>query len=653
MSVYCGKGAAEANFSVGEQEEDHCAMNLARILPVAVMLSCVWPALAEQVQVPTTHEDFFQPGTQPEPAGMQAFEVSIFTCTNCHRFEDDDNPDEMTAPYENWSLSMMAQSVRDPVWQAAVTIANQDAAGAGEYCIRCHAPMGWGSGRSTTGNLDDLWVPDDTDGVSCNFCHRMVDPVLSAENPVEDADILQALVDAGTYPDPAHPGNGRFIFDPIDTRRGPLGDVVINMHGASQILYSPFHSEAAACASCHDLANPVFTWDDTTQAYELNAMDAAHPTQNVYEMFPEQRTFSEWLNSDFASTGVAFPDGRFGGDGHPDGVMRSCQDCHMPKTHGANCVWWSNPDIGTRDDIDIHAFSGGNTWVIGAVHDLYEPYYTGLSDEAVNISMQRTADMLAAASDMDVSQSDSQLDIRVTNWSGHKLPTGMPEGRRMWLNVQYLDGDGLVIEERGGYDWATATLDEASTQVWQCKQGVSQSVADAAGVDAGPSFHLVLCNEIVMDNRIPPVGFTNAGFEAIHAAPVGATYADGQHWSDTIFSIPVGAEQAVVTLYFQTTTREMMEFLRDANVTDTRGQIAYDAWVARGMSAPVIMDLTAISLDPVTGIPGDLDGDGVVGVDDLLNLLGAWGPCSGCPADINGDGTVGVDDLLIMLANFG
>ena len=210
--------------------------NLSKMLVAVASLSCVWYAAAQQVQVPTTHEDFFQPGTQPNPAGMQAFEVSIFTCTNCHRFEDDDNPDEMTAPYENWSLSMMAQSVRDPVWQAAVTIANQDAAGAGEYCIRCHAPMGWGSGRSTTGNLDDLWVPDDTDGVSCNFCHRMVDPVLSAENPVEDASILQALVDAGTYPDPAHPGNGRFIFDPSDTRRGPLDDVTINMHGASQIL---------------------------------------------------------------------------------------------------------------------------------------------------------------------------------------------------------------------------------------------------------------------------------------------------------------------------------------------------------------------------------------------------------------------------------
>ena len=222
----------------------------------------------------------------------------------------------------------------------------------------------------------------------------------------------------------------------------------------------------------------------------------------------------------------------------------------------------------------------------------------------------------------------------------------------MWLNVQYLDANGAAIDELGSYDWSTATLDEASTQVWQCKQGVSQSVADAAGVDAGESFHLVLCNEVVIDNRIPPVGFTNAGFDAIRALPVGATYADGQHWSDAAFAIPTGAEQAVVTLYFQTTTREMMEFLRDANVTDDRGQIAYDAWVARGKSAPVIMDSTTIALDPVTSIPGDLNDDGIVGVDDLLILLGDWGPCSGCPADINGDAVVGVDDLLIMLSHF-
>ncbi|MHC4415548.1 MAG: hypothetical protein ACYS0G_09715 [Planctomycetota bacterium] len=53
--------------------------------------------------------------------------------------------------------------------------------------------------------------------------------------------------------------------------------------------------------------------------------------------------------------------------------------------------------------------------------------------------------------------------------------------------------------------------------------------------------------------------------------------------------------------------------------------------------------------------PGDLDGDGVVGIRDLLILLGAWGPCppGPCPADIDGDGFVGIRDLLILLANWG
>ena len=55
-------------------------------------------------------------------------------------------------------------------------------------------------------------------------------------------------------------------------------------------------------------------------------------------------------------------------------------------------------------------------------------------------------------------------------------------------------------------------------------------------------------------------------------------------------------------------------------------------------------------------IPGDLDGDGSVGVKDLLILLGEWGPCADCNdclADIDGDCTVGVKDLLILLGNWG
>ncbi len=59
-----------------------------------------------------------------------------------------------------------------------------------------------------------------------------------------------------------------------------------------------------------------------------------------------------------------------------------------------------------------------------------------------------------------------------------------------------------------------------------------------------------------------------------------------------------------------------------------------------------------------TAMPGDVNGDGVVNVLDLSELLGAWGPCPppcppACPADLNGNCEVDVDDLLTLLANWG
>jgi hypothetical protein len=94
-----------------------------------------------------------------------------------------------------------------------------------------------------------------------------------------------------------------------------------------------------------------------------------------------------------------------------------------------------------------------------------------------------------------------------------------------------------------------------------------------------------------------------------------------------------------------------MEFLRDANVTDGRGQLVYDAWVARGRSAPVAMDSVMINLDAFNP-QGDVNGDGVVDVIDLLELLASFGPCGDCAADLNGDGVVDVVDLLVILANW-
>jgi len=63
--------------------------------------------------------------------------------------------------------------------------------------------------------------------------------------------------------------------------------------------------------------------------------------------------------------------------------------------------------------------------------------------------------------------------------------------------------------------------------------------------------------------------------------------------------------------------------------------------------------LTPVDDEP---IPGDLDGDGSVGVLDLLMLLAEWGPCDkpgDCPADLDNNNAVDVNDLLTLLASWG
>ena len=58
-----------------------------------------------------------------------------------------------------------------------------------------------------------------------------------------------------------------------------------------------------------------------------------------------------------------------------------------------------------------------------------------------------------------------------------------------------------------------------------------------------------------------------------------------------------------------------------------------------------------LTVAPIDAITGDLNGDGVVDVEDLVALLLAWG--SDDPsADLDGNGSVGVEDLVILILNW-
>lgn len=53
----------------------------------------------------------------------------------------------------------------------------------------------------------------------------------------------------------------------------------------------------------------------------------------------------------------------------------------------------------------------------------------------------------------------------------------------------------------------------------------------------------------------------------------------------------------------------------------------------------------------IVDVPGDINGDGQVNVDDLLQLLSEYGNCNGnCASDLDGDGDSDVNDLLLLLS---
>jgi hypothetical protein len=305
-----------------------------------------------------------------------------------------------------------------------------------------------------------------------------------------------------------------------------------------------------------------------------------------------------------------------------------------------------------RDDLPLHDMTGGSTWLPGLLAEMYPDE---LDAEALAAGVERARYMLQNAATMELEQVADDLIVTIINQTGHKLPTGYPEGRRVWINVRFLDAADAVVAESGAWDPDTGILaDDPELTVYEVKPGLDETVAALVGVEPGPSFHFVLNNTIFKDNRIPPRGFTNAAYEQFGGTPVGHAYDDGQYWDDTPYVVPPGAVTAEVTLYYQSTSKEFVEFLRDENVTDTKGEEMFALWDANGKCPPEAMVSLSIDLTPPP-CPADLDGSGGVDVNDLVLVILGWGPCptGGDCADVNGDGMVDVIDLVEVITNWG
>ncbi len=506
-------------------------------VPVLAIIVCVLHGLARPGLA-----EIILPGTQPGEKGVEFAKVA--QCIMCHAKTNNGEAD----PVFSWQGSLMAQAARDPVFLATMSISNQDVPGVGEFCLRCHAPRGWVEGRSKPADASAL-TPEDMHGVSCDVCHRLVDP-LSAE----------AKKLAQTTP-PGY-GNAMMVVDPANVVRGPYPDCQGAMpHGTAK---SEFHASGQLCGVCHNLSNPM-------QAKDVN-------TQPPHAFGHIERTYSEWSLSDFAK----------------QGRKGTCQSCHYPTVAGGGqASRFGGP---RRDYFVRHGPPGGSTWVQDAIARLWPT--KDINAKALKVAQEKTRELLRTAASLDLRcPPGGKGSLRITNRTGHKLPTGYPEGRRMWVNLVFRDPAGTVIKEVGRYGdkkdtlagqpvTAPTLLDPEQTRVYECLPAISEEQSKKTGKPAGPSFHFVLNDTIAKDTRIPPRGFKNAAFAEHQCAPVGATYADGQHWDDVEFAVPDGAKTVTARLLYQSVSWEYIKFLAEQNKSDERGKRLYEVWTQTGRCPP-------------------------------------------------------------------
>lgn len=470
-----------------------------------------------------------EPGTLQNPLEKAA------DCQKCHAFAN--KPEIADQPHVSpiaWRGSLMAHASRDPVFWAGVAIAHQDAPGETTDCVRCHAPRAFLAGRGDAIAIDAL-LPEDLTGVECDLCHRMIDD--------------------GVTP----PGNARYTIDDVV---GPAGDVPKRgpwsydgpekpMHGWT---VGDFLGGSQLCGTCHDV---------TTGRDRVDAQG-----KPLGHKFNEQRTYSEWNNSAYAAQGQGF---------------KSCQDCHMPPVDDvAGCAEFNSQDLVHATGGRRHDLAGANRRMVEIVKALYGEAGTGdIPDAFLDIALANIDRSLAAAATLEVTPPPSvdlqagiaAWGVKVTNNTGHKLPTGYSEGRVMWLEVT-ASYQGEVVYSSGRWLEGQGLENDPQQRTYEAK---------AVEHASDETFHLLRNDEWVVDSRIPPKGLA----KDIQTDPVGDRYTlqpdeTWPHWDEVSYSFgpkPVidatpGVDDLLdlrVRLLYVINTPQYLEFLAAENKTNTAG----------------------------------------------------------------------------------
>ncbi|MDB6084899.1 MAG: hypothetical protein JWN43_2780 [Gammaproteobacteria bacterium] len=419
-------------------------------------------------------------------------------CVACHNGMTNSAGDDYSIGID-WGTSLMANSARDPYWQASVrreTIDHGESRTAIEDdCSSCHMPvMHYMAKQSGKQGQVFAHLPlhsdasrEAADGVTCSVCHQITPQDLG-----KAASFNGNFVVDGPGADGAHAE-----FGPYEVTPG-LQRVMRSSTGG----FEPQHGEqmrtAELCASCHTLI---------TEARGANGA--------VVGSLPEQMPYQEWLHSDFRNE-------------------RTCQSCHMPAVQNDTPI---TRILGAqRPGAARHQFVGANfvmQRILSRYHD--ELDVSADSRELYNAADRTVRYLQSEAASLSVATPEIrnrrlEANVTVGNLGGHKLPTAYP-ARRAWLHVVVRDRDHRAVFESGALNPDGSIAGNDNDQDATKYEPHYREIRDAGQVqiyetilgdsDGRVTTGLLTAVGYLKDNRLLPRGFSKSD-----AAPEIAVHGD-------------------------------------------------------------------------------------------------------------------------------
>jgi len=386
----------------------------------------------------------------------------------------------------SWRASVMANSARDPYWQASVRreVLDHPAANATieDECSTCHMPMlryearQRGQQASVFAHLPLDGHSHDTrsaaDGVSCSICHQITPDNLGT----------RASFSGGFEVDPSTTATrkefGPFVVEPQVKRIMHSSTVRFEPEPADHIRSSEL------CASCHTLYTHALDGKGETKA-----------------SLPEQVPYQEWLHSAYSTT-------------------QSCQSCHMPRVDEPTRI--SRVFGPPRSGMAQHTFVAANFFMQRMLETYREPLAVMAPAPELAAAAQATRSFLGSKSaalkvqDARISGGTLGFVLHVRNLGGHKFPTAYPS-RRVWLHVRATAANGQVIFESGALrpDGSIAGDDndqdparfEPHYRTIQSPEQVQIYESILGDAKGGVTTGLLSAVRYLKDNRLLPRGF--------------------------------------------------------------------------------------------------------------------------------------------------